>query len=169
MKPTFADRDRPQLAQVTRKPTERQLEVLTDLWGQRVHELGEDVPDDMTFDDASGFIDHLLNYCPRKPRGEAQAAHGIRAGHYAWADAEGTVHFYEVARNGRIYVQAGPARHPYNGKLNEALEAIKADPKSAAALYGTKIGRCGRCHLELTDEDSRARGLGPKCASKSDW
>jgi hypothetical protein len=30
-------------------------------------------------------------------------------------------------------------------------------------LYGQEIGACGRCGRELTDDTSRARGIGPDC------
>ena len=149
-----------------RPATERQIEFVTDLWNTRQHVVGDEVPDDMSFDDASAMIEFLLV----QPKVGKVAAHGIRHGRYAYRDEAGTVHFYVVGRNGRIEVQAGPARHPYTGRsLNEALLAIKADPMSAAALYGQELGRCGRCGLELTDETSRALGLGPICAGKSEW
>jgi Family of unknown function (DUF6011) len=97
------------------------------------------------------------------------AAHGIREGRYAFEIAPGEARFYRVTRTGRIRVQAGPSEHPYNGALNADLEWIKANPREAAALYGRLVGSCGRCGLTLTDDDSRARGLGPICAGKSEW
>lgn len=36
----------------------------------------------------------------------------------------------------------------------------------AQALYGKELGVCGICGRHLTDEASRARGLGPECATK---
>lgn len=39
--------------------------------------------------------------------------------------------------------------------LDNSTEAMK--------LYGQKIGRCGYCGLRLTDETSRAYGIGPIC------
>ena len=44
--------------------------------------------------------------------------------------------------------------------------AVTEEIPGALAAYGREIGRCGRCHRTLTDEDSRAAGLGPDCASK---
>lgn len=158
---------------VGRPATERQVEYVGDLMANRQWELLADelaIPEDLTTltaARASLLIDELRTL-PRRKKGSAPA-HGIRTGRYAWRDAEGVVHFYVVDRNGKIWVQAGPARHPYSGRLNEALEAIRADPKTAAALYGQELGHCGRCGLELTDEDSRQRGLGPICAGKTEW
>ena len=44
-----------------------------------------------------------------------------------------------------------------------AYSLILADPIGAMALYGQRIERCGRCRKTLTDEDSRAFGIGPDC------
>ena len=43
------------------------------------------------------------------------------------------------------------------------------DIPAAMATYGREIGRCGYCHRHLTDEESRAVGLGPVCAAKYGW
>lgn len=152
-----------------RMASEKQVEFVTDLLSNRDTQ-GVDVPEDptqLTAEKASYWIEKLLPF-PQLRR--TQAAHGIRTGRYAYLP-EGTeqAQFYIVDTRGKIWVQAGPARHPYNGKLNAALEAIKVDPKTAAALYGQLLGRCGRCGLELTDKDSKERGLGPVCAGKSEW
>lgn len=43
------------------------------------------------------------------------------------------------------------------------------DIPAAMATYGREIGRCGYCHRHLTDEESRAVGMGPVCAAKYGW
>lgn len=46
----------------------------------------------------------------------------------------------------------------------KVLERIlDAGVDGAAALYGQEIGRCGICNRTLTDEASRAAGIGPVC------
>jgi len=45
------------------------------------------------------------------------------------------------------------------------LQAISADP-DALARYGQELGECGVCGRELTDEQSRAIGIGPVCREK---
>lgn len=46
----------------------------------------------------------------------------------------------------------------------KALEAIlAAGPDQAMALFGQTLGYCGRCGRHLTDEESRAVGIGPVC------
>lgn len=152
--------------QATVRPaTERQMQFLQDLLAERVHEFDADQVATWNFTQASEAISRLLA-APKVKTG----AHGIRHGRYAFAPADGSpAQFYRVGQNGRIYIQAGPAEHPYRGKLNAALEAIKADPQAHAALYGQLIGSCGRCGLPLTDKTSRSLGLGPICANKTDW
>lgn len=50
------------------------------------------------------------------------------------------------------------------------LDAIKADgPAEASKRYGRELGECGVCHRKLTNEDSRAAGIGPVCAAQSGW
>lgn len=50
----------------------------------------------------------------------------------------------------------------------ERLHALTpAERLQAQALYGQALGYCGRCGRHLTDEASRARGLGSECASKA--
>lgn len=154
---------RPATARPARTATPGQVGFLTDLLATRTHDLGEIDPAGLAFDEASAMITALL----ATPRATAaKPAHGIAEGHYAHRDDEGVAHFYRVTDTGRIRVIAGPSEHPYNGKLNEALLWIAANLRDAAALYGQLIGRCGRCHRRLSDDDSIKRGLGPFCASK---
>jgi hypothetical protein len=150
-----------------RMATERQIDYVSDLLAKKVHDHGDLDASTLTFAQATSLID-TLRLAPRRPKGDLPT-HGIREGHYAWVDAEEVAHFYRVTSNGSIKVIAGPAEHPYHGQLNEALLAIKADPRAAAVLYGLKIGRCGRCHTRLSNDGSLERGLGPYCAEKTDW
>jgi hypothetical protein len=50
--------------------------------------------------------------------------------------------------------------------IKQAVEAIKVDPKGAMRTYGQQIGQCGKCHRPLTDETSRAEGIGPECRKR---
>jgi hypothetical protein len=45
---------------------------------------------------------------------------------------------------------------------NPILKAISEDSQ-ALARYGQELGICGNCGLQLTDEESRAIGIGPVC------
>lgn len=46
------------------------------------------------------------------------------------------------------------------------LSKIAADPQSAAKAFADEFSVCARCGRTLTDDDSRARGLGADCAEK---
>jgi hypothetical protein len=99
----------------------------------------------------------------------------VPAGHYAVDNAEGILRFYEVDRPtegrwaGRTFVSvlASDERHPVKGAAGAAVLAkIAEDPMAAMLRYGQEIGRCGHCNRTLTDEASRARGIGPVCAGR---
>jgi Family of unknown function (DUF6011) len=99
----------------------------------------------------------------------------VADGHYALVDADGVTKFYEVnsptqgkwAGRTFVAVQASDERYPIRGAAAKAiLAAIAADPKAALVRYGHAIGKCGVCNRTLTDEASRAAGIGPVCAGR---
>lgn len=99
----------------------------------------------------------------------------ILAGHYAYTFSNGVTRFFriDVPTKGKwkgytfVKRQAGDDYLPMSpGQRATILSLIEQNPEAASALYGQKIGRCGVCHRTLTDEDSRARGIGPVCADK---
>lgn len=51
----------------------------------------------------------------------------------------------------------------------EVLEVIARNPAACAERYGLEIGKCGICHRTLTNDVSRARGIGPICAERFGW
>lgn len=56
----------------------------------------------------------------------------------------------------------------YRGEFEESLELILKSPEAWAKLFGLQVGRCYRCGKTLTDEDSRAQGIGPECVKHRD-
>jgi hypothetical protein len=106
----------------------------------------------------------------------APAAWSPVAGRYALT-TDGVTKFYVVDLGkegsrwaGRVFlsVQASDELHPVRnpGTRADILAAIGTDPAAALRLYGREIGRCGVCGRTLTDEASRAAGIGPICADK---
>lgn len=88
-------------------------------------------------------------------------------GRYAVETDEGHLAFYRLTPDG-LFVQASDELHRVPGNAEQAIvDKIAADPKAASIRYGLEIGSCGRCGRTLTDEDSRARGIGPVCAEKA--
>lgn len=100
-------------------------------------------------------------------------------GRYAIRWENGETRFYKVDRptEGKwagwvfVKVQASDDFYPIKGWENKRriLEKIAEDPESASKDYGKQIGRCGICGRTLTDDDSRAAGIGPICAGKVGW
>lgn len=104
----------------------------------------------------------------------------IEEGHYAVPGEDGALRFYRVnkgAKGGRwegrtfIEVQASDDYHRLGGLKTElaVYRKIAANPQEAMLAYGREIGRCGHCNRTLTDETSRARGIGPVCAKNLGW
>ena len=87
-------------------------------------------------------------------------------GRYAVEGDDEVVRFYVASHEG-FFVMASDELHPVARSVRERVIAeIEIDPEAASRLYGREIGKCGRCGRTLTDEVSRAQGIGPVCASK---
>lgn len=94
-------------------------------------------------------------------------------------EMKGVTMFYRVDRPkdgkwaGRTFVsvQASEDFWPIKDRTmrDEILRTIALDPQKAMLDYGLKLGRCGHCRKTLTNEESRARGIGPICWSKMGW
>jgi hypothetical protein len=121
----------------------------------------------------SSEVQNVFNYTT-----VGSSAPDIPAGHYAVKSLTGNndLDFYRVDRPqegrwaGRTFVKriiGGNPDEQVRGKIaRQALEAIQnAGPEEAMALYGREIGQCGKCNRHLTDEKSRALGIGPVCRS----
>lgn len=129
---------------------------------------------------ASTLISGLIDMEAPKTAPKPQAATvTVPEGRYALR-TEGVVKFYKVEHGkagskweGRTFlkIQASDDLFPVKNRAEREriLGTIAADPAAASKLYGQEIGRCGVCHLTLTDEDSRKKGIGPICAEKTGW
>ena len=163
----------------TNEPTEKQIGFLRKLRSER------GIDDDTmpaTKQAASSEIDRLLNM-PKQASAPAPERRNIKlpdipAGHYA-LDGKGkneTV-FYRVDRpesgkwEGYTFVKLvvggrSDERVPF-ARVASILERIEVEGVNQSALrYGQEIGRCCKCNRTLTDDESRALGIGPECAKK---
>lgn len=130
---------------------------------------------------ASAWIDKALTL----PKATSKFAHlkeslpDVPEGRYA-IDIDDTVKFYRVDRptEGRwagfvfLKVQASDDYHPIRNTETKkrVLQAIMdAGPAEAARRYGIELGSCGVCGRTLTDEISRAYGIGPICRERTGW
>lgn len=138
--------------------------------------------------DGGGYdVSHLSGSCPLKAsRKEAPAGErgrkpfpDVPAGHYATKSLTGNqdYDFWRVDRPaegqwaGRTFVKrviGGKPNSPVRGRtMFAALEAILAEGVDACGTrYGTELGQCRKCNRHLTDETSRALGIGPDCRSQ---
>lgn len=66
---------------------------------------------------------------------------------------------------GDTFDRLGSARPglPYRGAAGALVAQVAAEPTEAMARYGRELGHCGRCGRTLTDDESRAFGIGPDC------
>lgn len=132
---------------------------------------------------ASALITALMD-APHALReaGEEDAlkrANAVPAGRYA-IERNGVLRFYAV-EEGRgkwkgftfVKVQASDELHPVKNSQERIaiLNQIAEDTQGAMERYGKELGVCGAagCGRTLTNEESRARGIGPICAGKMGW
>lgn len=173
----------PRQSRVPGKPSERQTAFLRTLLAERSGMAGaEQVRDDLnraredgslTGQVVSLAITQLMAI--RRPQSSQPDLPDVPAGWYALEGDDGTLRFYKVDRPsegrwaGRTFVRqiAGPNEYPVRGAAaTEVLGTVAKDPEAAAQRYGQEIGKCGRCGRRLTNDESRAFGIGPECREK---
>jgi len=96
----------------------------------------------------------------------------VKDGRYA-VEEDGVLKFFKVT-NGRkagfvfLDVQASDEWHAIRNvtRIRAIIALIAVDQHAAMVRYGHELGECGRCGRTLTDEASRAAGIGPICAGK---
>lgn len=95
-------------------------------------------------------------------------------------DAVNTVNFYQVRTIteenskwfGFTFVDhiVSETTYPVKGASKaKVLQAIAHDPAEASRRFGRETQTCGVCHRNLTNDDSRAAGIGPKCQERTGW
>ncbi len=94
----------------------------------------------------------------------------IPDGNYA-VRQDGVVKFYRVSTKGRfknVQVRASDALHMQYGKAGIAIlhRIVAAGLEASQMLFATELGCCWMCGKTLTDEESRAQGVGPICREK---
>lgn len=155
-----------------------------------VESIKRQIPE-LTRSRVSEIIDSL-RVLPNKPADRQPPANGtgtatdnyedIPAGRYALHTPRATnkISFYRVDRPtegrwaGYVFVkqQFGPHdSEPIKGRGKYLIfdEIRKAGPREAAILYGHELGRCAVCGLPLTNDESRAYGIGPVCRENTGW
>ncbi|AGT12782.1 hypothetical protein PHELEMICH_45 [Mycobacterium phage Phelemich] len=106
----------------------------------------------------------------------------VPAGRYAIETTDGAINslaFYKVDRPtegkwaGRVFVKLEVGGDEQRLSQKQGLGIIAkiaaAGAAQASARYGREIGRCGVCSTRLTNDESRAYGIGPDCRKKHGW
>jgi hypothetical protein len=153
---------------------------------EELHNLGDDGFRAMTQRQASAFIEYALGMPMRGRTPEAETQADIPAGYYAVPNSmlnggptDPGISFFSVDRpksgtwEGYTFVSrkvGGEQVRMNRRQQDEAKSAIREFGfQEASRLYGLKLGHCGVCGRELTNETSREEGIGPKCAGKMGW
>ncbi|AYB70586.1 hypothetical protein SEA_SERENDIPITOUS_45 [Mycobacterium phage Serendipitous] len=115
-------------------------------------------------------------------RYETAASTDVPAGRYAVETEDGATNglaFYKVDRPtegrwaGYVFVKlmVSDDEQRLSQKASQAVlqKIAAAGPAEASARYGHEIGECGVCGRTLTNDESRAYGIGPDCRKKLGW
>jgi uncharacterized protein DUF6011 len=127
-----------------------------------------------TRENTSRWIGNLI----KKSRELTQAAKSkapaaeVADGRYA-VEEDGVLKFFKVKNGNRpgfvfLDIQASDDWHAIRdlGRIRRIVALIAQDAHAAMIRYGHELGECGRCGRTLTDEASRAAGIGPICQGK---
>lgn len=167
------------------RATDRAINWLVTLSGERFPAVTEasirEWAQGVSASEVSAKIDWLKTQ-PRINSGVGTREYDVPAGRYAiryTVQGETKVTFLKVTRPaegpfaGRVFVniQAGDELYRTTPVARDLFlsQIEEAGLSESSKLYGREIGSCGVCGRTLTDEISRAHGIGPKCSSKMGW
>lgn len=166
---------------------EKNWRTLSAAYVARIIEISEGKGKPLTKAGASALIDTLMPlpqlFDSKRTGGDVRPVEfaNVPEGRYAVATEDGatnTLAFYRVDRPtegrwaGYIFVslmQSDEEQRLDRNASRAVLAKIAADPAAASVAYGLHIGSCGVCGRTLTNDDSRERGIGPRCAAKLGW
>lgn len=168
-----------------RRITSNQLAFLLKLRVERGLEsnFSEDQAALLSVEAASRWISKALTLPKVTVSGPATTIDSVPAGRYAieWPNAEGVrvLQFFHVDKptegkwmgftflKRRVSDETYPVKGHQKALILDAIAA--APPKEAAIRFGQEIGVCGVCGRTLTNEISRAYGIGPVCREATGW
>ena len=117
----------------------------------------------------------IVDLAPIRRMFEAAAGNGYRSPKYRAEGLTISLASSNGSNPGALYVKSeagdymgkliGTTFHPVRGGevALPMLEAVAADPLSAAIRYGQKTGNCACCGRKLTNAESVKLGIGPIC------
>lgn len=128
----------------------------------------------MTRTQASALIECLMAL----PTAQAADAQAVPAGRYA-VQIEDRLVFFKVDAPtegrwaGYTFVEqqlSDEFVRVHRAFQRKLLEQLRRDGFAKASMvYGRELGVCGVCSRTLTNEESRAAGIGPVCREKNGW
>lgn len=166
--------------------TDRQIETLRGLMAAKaVLKTGQVTPEDMARIDSwiakgvsRAFASENIGRLIEETKGAPKPDVDVPAGRYAVATEDGatnTLAFYKVDRptEGRwagyvfvkLMVSDEEQRMGFAAGKAILAKIAEAGVESASRAYGREIGKCGVCGRTLTNDESRANGIGPICAA----
>lgn len=147
-----------------------QVQLIADLQRERGVPVNA-LPDDTPFAEASQLISTLIQM-PKISAGKRRIdLLGLPEGRYAVRTDTPDQHyaFYNVTERG-VFLQLSDSLNAVPESVELAvISKILIDPAEAARAYGREIGDCGVCGRTLTNEVSRAYGIGPVCRKNTGW
>lgn len=177
----------------TVKATKKQIALITSLLAERdlaaetrpkfvarldqLTKLPSEI-DNLDIAQASKLIEYLFGMPTKPVAPETDEFASVPAGSYA-VTVNGELWFVQVDRPtegkwaGRVFVKrqnGSDMTRLYPNVQRKVLNNIAVQgPATCSAEYGHKLGHCGVCGRELTNEESRAYGIGPVCREKNGW
>jgi hypothetical protein len=149
------------------------------------------LPDDWTIRDEATLrtmekdeVSSLITMLKAFPRGDSkQHQWSMPPGRYALNEPQhGEWRFYQIDKPtigrwaGYTFIKrliGAPGDYKKvdmsQGERNRVLAIIENVPRQASIAYGKQAGICGICSSPLTNAESLAAGIGPKCRSKVGW
>lgn len=153
------------------------IQFIDNLLAEREHPpLADDVIESIKADKAQAH--RFITFLKAQPRVVVEAPARVRLDFKAISDGnyavrkDGVVKFYRVSTSKtgfkNVQVRASDDLHMLSAKAGIAVlhHIVEAGLAESRMLFATELGRCWRCGKSLTDEESRARGMGPDCASR---
>jgi hypothetical protein len=154
-------------------------------WATRIAQIIAEDFSELTKKAASTLIEHLKELPKQEQRvkiAPSRVVTEVPAGRYAVDTSDGAINelaFYKIDRPtegrwaGYVFVKlivGSDERNLSRTAGQSILDKIAAvGPEAAMARYGHEIGECGMCGRQLTNDESRERGIGPVCLAKAGW
>lgn len=97
----------------------------------------------------------------------------VEAGRYAIDNNDGALAFYRVAvkggRNTAVFVYASDEQRKLPAKAAAGVlrKLAATDLEAARTRFGVESRKCWKCGKRLTQEHTRAAGIGDECAGKA--